>query len=270
MEPELGGEKRVYVSLQEAVELGVLTITGADTGTWEATPGVTTPTGGFDIAGIVTTPDGLRGGAQNVTVTVAGKDGTDLTISGVAVFQPPSYGRFATKFFPIGTAADAVVTGGTKFKGAVANTVAVTGVTVDCAADSIYSKITLYAIPTLVWEELPGLDEFQFDDKSSVPVAIPQGMDGAKWKKHGRSRQGSFSFTCKSFQTLDDVTRFSGANLMLRVDVRKRDRVISHRAVLFDASFTTTSNKPDGETVATNSGQGVYEQLAIFASQAAA
>lgn len=262
--PQIGANKRLYFAAGDVPSIGVVKITGVNTCTWTPASGVTMATGGVDLVACVKNQDGLKGGSASVVVTIAGIDGTGATISGVATFAPPSYASNALNFFRIGFATDAAVTAGAKFKGGVASTTAVTGVTVTALIDAQYAEIEIFAVPALTFYELPGVDDFTAPDRSAVPLSIPQGSDGSAWQVLGRSRPGEFSFTTKSLIGDDDATKLAGLNGVLKATVLKADRVQTNTRVFLHAAYSTSTSSPDGDGVATISVSGKYERELAF------
>jgi hypothetical protein len=268
LKPALGGEKRVYISMGLPTKLGTFFITGADTGTWTPEAGVTTPTGGFDILAMVATVSGIRGGVSNVIVTATGIDTLDAALSQACTLAPVSYAPNAAKVYPVSAAYDGVPSPASKqFKGGVALNTAITGVTVDCDATAIYGEVVLWAIPngtTYPFSEVPGVDDFSFSDKTAQPLSIPQGLDGSRWKKLGRSAQGDFSFTTKKIGVSLDATQFAGVELTVRIDTLKEGRVLADRTYLLGASYGVKHSSPDGDGVATLSCSGIYTHALLY------
>lgn len=255
--PAIGGEAMILFAPGNALEVGTLTITGADTGTWAANADVTLPAAGTPLVAMVKTLTGIDGGTENLVVTIAGTDDGDQAINGVASIMVPGYSRNATKFFRVGLAADAVVSGDDGFK-------TITGVTIACDADAAGGVIAIYQLPAIAaFTEILGKVDVSFPSKAAVPIAIPEGLDGGAYTKFGRTEVPQFQATARHFTNAEGFAKFAGAGGVLLVKTVK-ESVHADSVFLTGAKFSDSTSLPDGNGEAQLTVSGLYEQQLVL------
>lgn len=261
--PLLGGEHVLYISSGAAIEVGRFSITAADTGTWTANADAVIPTGGAHLVAMVYNNTGVKGGAEDIVLTIAGKNASDEVISAVATFAVPGYARITERLFPVSMAVDAVVAADVK----VAQ---VTGVTVACAADAVGAILVIYAMPDMsTFSEVAGKSELRIPGKETRPLSIPDKMEGTAWQKPGRSPVAEFSGTLRAINSVDGLGKYKGAEVILRLDSFKEQSAITERTFLLGARYSTEATSPDGDGEVTLNITGQYENALIMAAPTA-
>lgn len=257
--PLMGGEKKLFLSAKHATEIGQFQVAAVNSGLYTPDP-VNLPdqTAGNHLIVVVDTRTGLDGGLNNVVVTVNGTNIAGAPISGTATIKPPPYARDTNKIFQVGYAADVVVAADAPFK-----TILSVSATVDATA--VGSKIVLFAMPLLsTFKEVGCVTDFRFGTKSSTPVAIPCGMDGAAFSKPGRVPQPEVSFTADVFGFGDGLIKFDGITGTALVKDIKEGKIHTDNVYFLESTLKVSANQPDGEAVATFDATGTYEDAAYL------
>lgn len=256
--PAFGGEKTVYLTTDDAMEIGEFEITALNSGVWTADAVNTIPAAGGYLVAVVSSPTGMSGGSANVVLTVAGTNELSASVSATATFQPPGYAENSLKEFQVGYAVDCELSADKKWV-----TAAVTGVT--CQADAIGATIKLILMPDPSrFKEIGCTNDFDFTTLSQVPKAIPCGMNGAAFTKLGRSEQPTITISGKLKGFGDGLTRFDGRSCTAKISIKKEGVLVTDNLYFAGVYLKVKPTYPDGDGEAMVTAEGVFSDQALM------
>lgn len=259
--PTLGGETVLKLSGKVAYELGTVEITGANTATFsqDLTGKAQLAVDARDVICVVENAVGDL--VADVVITMMTKDntGTPVNMSGVATIKVPGYARVTDRVFQVGYGVALEPQTAAKMYTEITSLV---GVTANVAAKGL--KVSFFAMPDVgTFVNVGCKTELDYETKSRIPMNIACGMDGSAFTKPGRTSPGEMNATAKYIGPADGLARFDGQRCIMVAETRKEDKLVTDYTYFIGFIGKIKVNSPDGESEATLSVQGKYEDLAI-------
>jgi hypothetical protein len=257
--PSFGGEMKVYLSSDEAVEIGEISMTATNSGTYEGdTVNEAVLAANPSDLVLVVSPE-VKSDTP-IVVTVTGTDQFDVSRTFVGTIIPPAWVPNQTYDFPEGYAVDLVPSVvGKKVK-------TITDVSV--SGGDRGSKMKIVKLPSLDTFTIVGCTtDKEFTTKTRPPKPIACGLDGSEHVKFGRSEPGSLNVTQKYVSYADGLGRFAGRRCTAMAVVEKEEAVITERHFFGNFVPKVMPKMPDGDGEATMGGEGLYEQYAFFVAK---
>lgn len=259
VKPLLGKEKKLFISLKPAIEVGSATITGAGalTQTLNNAGGVQLTARPSNL--LVKLEEEVDLGATAGVIGVVGTDENDAVISGAARFANPTYAQEQGYRFPAGTSREVLVSGlSRKFK---TMTVIVPQA---INAEALGGKLSVFGLPAPGDFQLVGCRvNLDYPDESRESVNIACGGDDSAFVKPGQKPVREFTVSVKLPTYSDGLKRYSGmSNLVLRLDSDKEERVISDREFLMGVHLMGRHTDPEASEASTLECSGKYEDYA--------
>lgn len=254
--PSAGGEYQVSLSTEEALELGTVSITGANAGTYTGDTGYAVSLAARPSDVIVLLEHGQAVGGS-ITVHVVGTDATNAALSGNATLEFPTWAGVEDEAFPTGLAGEVIVAANKKFK-------TVTSVTVlNANAAAKDAKLIVLAMPdSETFVKVGCTTSKQYTTPSRPGRTIACEMQGSAFVAAGRSRPGSLTISAKD-QGAAGLSRFDGLRTVARISVVHQG-VEARRMFMTGHYVTVELSAPDGEEDATHQSQGPFERFAYF------
>jgi hypothetical protein len=256
--PALGGEQRLYIAYGDITLAGTVEITAKDTCQWTPNPeGVLDPLAGQLLVARIKSNTGVNAGAAGgLQLSVEGEDPTANPVTGEAKFAVPGYSMSADQVFPVSWTVDVLDAANTPYSN-------ITDVTCIAATESIGAEIEIIGMPPLsAFTKVDGKNTLRFPSKASMPLSIPNEMDGTYWQKPGRSQESTFTLEMRHIGAADGVAKYDGMPVVLQIDTRKEATVVTERIFLTGARYATEINSPDGDPEVAATANGVF-QLAL-------
>jgi hypothetical protein len=263
LKPTLGYEKQLYVSTAETYELGTFEVTAPNSGVYtpNAADNAALSADPHEVAAVLEVD--VNCGASNLILTVTGTDQNWQALTNVATFSVPAYSSFTERVFPKSFAVEAIPNQG---DGKLVKTVA--SVSVQCAADAIGTKITLFAIPAVsTFRKIGCKTQLNYNLKVPMPYAVQCGRDKAAFVKPGEIEEGKLDITAKIPTESDGLARVNGIRVTGLVKDVKEDKLdVQHT---FFIGLIMTSKVSSGESVdpATLAADALYEDIAVILAQ---
>lgn len=264
--PALGGEMKVYVTQDAALQLASITIQAVNSGVPDVGSSfaynntVLGETAGLDLLVLA---ENLLGDSGPITVTVHGLDQNGAAQVGTAVFQTPAYSTVTDNIFQTGWAVDVAPTApGNQWTKFLSFSVQATG-----AAQ--YGKFSIWAMPNTSRYSLIGAtQEKSFTTPSQEPVAISAGLNAGAFVKPGMIPVGEAGVTQRWVSFSEGMARFDGGRVTARIDVEKEQKIIDQRLYLIGATLNITPSAGEGASSGEIRGRIMYKKLAIMIPQA--
>lgn len=259
LKPLLGFEQQLYVSTQSATDLGLLLITGTNSGTYTAdvANNVLLGTQPQEIMAILDTPSFVPD--QAMIIQIIGTDKNNNPLSGVATFAPPAYAqdqgfdihqRRAAEFIPY---QGGVVVDGTQFK----TITAVNPIQAD--ASYLNAGFKLAGMPPVNSLHKIGTKiTLEFDEKIQDPVAIQDGKDMGRYVKLGTIPVGALSISTKDPSSADGLRRYNGQSLTGLVKEIKGDVLPTQNIWLGNLIITVKPKGSEGDAPVTLEATAMY------------
>lgn len=254
--PSQGGEFQVFLSAQDALEVGAVTVTGLNAGSYAPDSGYAVALAARPSELVVVLENG-RVTSGNVAVHVVGTDQNDAALSGNAVLDFPAWCGVADSAFPTGMAAEVIVPAGRMFK-------TITGVTVTGAPVAAKdARLIVLGMPDIASYERVGCTtskEIETPSRVGRPIACE--MQGSAFTAAGRSRPGALTISAKDLGP-GSLSRFDG--IRTTVQIRVQHESVEARRYFMTGHFVSVRHSaPDGEEEATLSSQGPFERFALL------
>ena len=206
-EPLFGAEMETLITSKQHAEMGLLTLTASDTGTFTAdTVGAALLLAVPQSLVVVVDESILDAGGEDIVVTIAGVASDATSITGTATIKVPGYAQNQTRTFPRGFSVDVVVAADKKFK-SINNG----GVTVACATEATNARIKIFGLPDISDFErvgCTGAGSFQPRVRADAPVRC--GSDPSAFVKEGDLREGNLRVEAKYFNYAQGLARYAG------------------------------------------------------------
>lgn len=255
--PSQGGEFQVFLSPQEAFEVGSVSITGSNAGTFTADTGYAVSLADRPSDLIVLLENGRKTGGP-ISVHVVGTDQNDAALSGNAVLEFPAWAGVSDEAFPTGFASEVLVTDGTKrFK-------TVSLVTVLASeSEATDAKLIVLGMPNQsTYERVGCTTSKEIETPSRVGRAMPCEMNGSAFTGAGRSKAGSLTISAQDTGPAS-LARFDGMRTVAQIRVVHESR--EARRIYMTGHYVSVRNSaPDGEEVANHTSQGPFERYAYM------
>jgi len=264
--PEIGLESDVYFAPENCILRGVLTATGAATGSYVSAGGTDIPTAGRNVVVRVNSPKCIGvGGAMAVTfnVTLEGA----LTDTAVATFDLPAWsGAGSLNMFPIGVCADLIPA----TVGNVGKKITAIGTLVSVANMTVGNEFQLYTTPL-------DADFIKIDATTTKggafnlpePVPIADGRNPAAYMKLGRGTIEKLTVGFRDRGYMEQLNRFNGSQGTCRIDIVKDGFVTAQRLVYSGWFVRCSTERGDGDDVVEAKAEGSYEQFLVGYMRAA-
>ena len=251
----VGGEKTVYVSLEEVTRVGSLFLTGDQTGTYEADPVNALPASGSDLQVAL---DGPMESTAAAVVTVVGTSATDQLLSGTATFTPPSWVRNRAEYgFAHGVALDIVPS--------ITNALFKTVTSMSVTNAKKGATLRLFTLPAASsWIEIDKVEECGVAVGHQVGHSVPDGMRGTDEVVLGRSGEQTLSITAFKRSTVDKFGKFAGRFCSVKVEVRGSSRIHKETHVYGGFVPNVQSAYSAGPADVMEQVDGPYEDLLMF------
>lgn len=248
----VGGEKKLYISGDAAVEYGDVLWAADGSGVWTPDGINTLPTTGTDLQVKV---DGELLSDSNVVLTVTGTDQNSAALTGTATLTAPGWVANKSKDFMEGCAVD-VVPGvpNKKFK-------TITDISVVGGKKS--SKVRVFSLPES-WQYIDCVEavEPRVGTRPAHPIA--DGLDGAADVTVGRSEPSEVRVSAKNRSVMDGLMRFAGRACCLRLEIWKQGKVLTERHVYANCVLSVDPSFPDGSEESKQSAAGMMEDAFFF------
>lgn len=265
-EPLFGAEMEAHITQKQPSELGLLTITGAATGTF-----VADTIGAAQISAVpqslvaVVDEAILDAGASDIVLTVSGTDNLAASITGTATIKVPAYAQNQVRTFARGFAVDVIVSADKKFK-------TITGVTVACAAEATNARIKLFGLPEVTdFERVGCTGEGEFQPRVRADAPVRCGSDPSAFVKVGDLREGNLRITAKYFNYMAGLARYAGQRcVVLLKEMRSGQKIPTtyHYCTQFVPSGAIST--PEGSEPCMNTTEGRYQvNMTLMATTAA-
>lgn len=254
--PSQGGEYQVFLSPMDGLELGSVSITGANAGTYTADTGYAVALAARPSDLIVLLENGRKAGGA-LTVHVVGTDQTDAALSGNATIEFPSWAGVSQEAYPTGFAAEVIVAANKQFK-------TVSSVTVLAAdVDAKDAKLILLGMPDQsTYERVGCTTSKEITTPSRVGRPMPCEMNGSAFTAAGVSRPGELSISAADTGS-GSLQRFDGVRCTAQVRVVHEGTEV-RRMYMPGHYVTVRLSAPTGEEQATHQSQGPFERFAYF------
>lgn len=254
--PSQGGEYQVYLSPADGLELGSVTVTGANAGTYTADTGYAVALAARPSDLVVVLENGRKVGGS-LTVHVVGTDQADAALSGNATLEFPAWAGVSQEAFPTGLAAEVVVAANKYFK-------TVTSVTVTAAdVDAKDAKLILLGMPDQSTYERVGCTtskEITTPSRTGRPMACE--MNGSAFTAAGVSTPGELSISAADTGP-GSLQRFDGVRCVAQIRVVHEGSEV-RRLYMTGHYVKVRLQAPTGEEQATHQSQGPFERYAYF------
>jgi hypothetical protein len=248
LKPGVGYEKQLFVSTQQSTELGTIEVVAPNSGTYTPNQADNLQLAAVPQELMVVLDRDVNLGTA-LTITVNGLDSLGSPISGVAVFQPPTYAQDQSFGFPRSWAQEVTTTppGGkfkqvnsvsTNYAGSGTATVILMGVpTLDATANGTFRKIATKV-------------SLNLDPQAPMPTAVQDGRFKGKYIKLGEVDIASADVTAKNISSADGLSRINGRRVTGWVKELKEDQVHTQNILLLGLILTT--KEKIGESVDPN------------------
>ena len=213
VQPLLGFEQQLFITTQPFTDVGVLTITGVNSGTYtaNAAPAAQLAAQPQELLCLLETPGVL--GDSPLVAQVVGTDSNGNPLSGVATFTPPGYAQDksydihqhrAAEFIPYQNGALVDLT---QFK----TVISVTPITASAAY--LNAQFRIAGMPLVSSLKKIGTKlTLEFDEKIQQPVAIRDGKDLGAYVKPGEIPVGDLTISANDPVSADGLRRFDQGN----------------------------------------------------------
>ena len=253
--PGLGYEQQLFVSTQQATNLGVLLCAGANSGVYTASVA--------DNATLLGAPQELLcvldtdiADSGDIVLTVTGTDQTSAALTATATFTPPGYANEQSRVFPKGYAVEIVPpVDGKLFK-------TITNISIACTALAQYAKFKIIGVPSIASYTKIGLKmQLNYDPKVPMPTAIQDGRDLGRFIKAGNIDIGALEINVKVPSNADGLARYNGIRVTGLIKEVKEDKVGTMN--IFFTGLIMTSKAKVGEDQSPNQldATAMYENI---------
>lgn len=266
--PLLGFEQQLWVSTQPFTDLGLLTVTGVNSGTYTANtaPNTVLASAPQELLCILETT-GLLGDSPLV-VQVVGADKHGNPLSGVATFTPPGYAQDRNYDIHQHRAVDVIPyqndvwVDGTPF-------MTISAVTpLGASAAYLNSQFRLAGFPPLASLIKIGTKiSAEFDEKVQDPVAIQDGKDKGKYIKPGTIPVGTLTISSKDPVSADGLRRYNGLALTGVIEEVKQDVLHTQHVWLGNLFITAKPKGGEGEDPVTLECNALYQVVGAVVAQ---
>lgn len=277
VKPALGGEMRVYVTRDPALELANIQIVAANSGINQAgspyaynQTALTNEANGYPMDLVVIAENTLVD-TGTISVLVTGLDQNGVVQSGLAIFETPAYASVTDQIFETGWAADVVPLNPTPQAAGAANGAqwsAYLSFQVTCTSLAQYGGFSIWAMPNLSRYTLIGAtQEKSMMTRAQRPTAISAGLDEGAWIKPGVKPVGEARVRCRWISLGDAFARFDGANITMRIDVVKEQKIVDQRFFGMGGTMSVTTSAGELASVGEFDASLMYSELAIMIAQ---
>lgn len=266
--PLLGFEQQLYVTTQPFTDLGILTVTALNSGTYTASAAnnALLATAPQQLLCICETTDVL--GAGPLVVQAIGTDLNGNPLSGVATFTPPGYAQDksydicqhrAAEFLPYQSN---VYVDGTAFK-------TITSI-VPIGADATYTnaRFRVVGMPAVsAFIKIGTKINLEIDPKIQEPVAIQDGSDKGAFIKPGEIPVGSLTISTKEPSSADGLRRYSGHTLTGLVQEVKQDFLPTQSIYIGGLYIAAKPKGSEGQEAVTLECTAMYQRIGSVLAQ---
>lgn len=271
--PLLGYEEQLYVNTGQFTDLGIVTVVGVNSGTYQAS----VP----DNAQLSAVPQELLLICESVnvfgdspfTVQVIGTDASNNPLSGVATYAPPSYALNQGYDFPQHRGVEV-----TQWQGGVLAPTAlfktITSV-VPIAASPAYlnAQFRLVGVPSISnftnYTKIGTKVDINYDLKIQEPVAIQDGKDMGAYIKAGTIPVGSLDITVKDPVSSDGLRRYNGSAVTGVLRERKGDILDTQYTYFLGLIMTAKPRGQEGAEAVTLQATGMVTRVACVLAKGA-
>ena len=258
IDPEIGGEKQLYVSMdpwqfiadiqQPAEASGVLTLNPLFS---------LSDNGPLDLQ--LLSYNGARSD-EDIVVTfgVTFDDGTNGQAT--ATFAVPARSGNQSPTVPAGMAVD-VNGAGNK----ATNQIASVNSIVSVVGGDVGNKFKLVAMPDdSTFSRVGFVTTAGLKLPVSTSVAIPDGLDGSAAIKRGRSEAGTLQAKAGYIDYMNGLARVNGLFVTAKIETWKDERVLTERTYIDRWKAMANPDRGDGNTVVEADTQGNFQTFAVF------
>jgi hypothetical protein len=248
VKPVLGGEMRVYVTGDQALQLASFTVPSANSGVQDVgspyafnCSALTSLINGYPMD-LVVVAENLVQDTAPISITVYGKDQNGAAQTGVAIFEPPAYAGVIDNIFEAGWMADVVPTVPTS------QWTVYSAFSIACTTAAAGAHFSIWAMPNVTanasgptnYRLIGATQEKSVTTNSQQPLAISAGLSEGYFIKPGVIPVAGMRVKARWVSLGDGILRFDGAsNLTIRVDVQKEQKVIDQRIFFMNAALNS-------------------------------
>lgn len=236
----LGFDKKLWVSRDYAVELGVIDVVADGSGVWTADSVNTPSAAGADLQIVV---DGELKADSAASVEFNVTFDNDAPGTAKATFSPPGFSKNQTFNFQHGIARDLEPQGGGNSTRKIKAILSIASVT----NAKRFSGFKVYQLPdSNSYQDLGFIRTFEARIGNFPGVPIPDGRDGTAEVVRGRSEPSSLTIAGVHPSFVDGLNRIAGMEATIRCETWKGRRVLVERQVCTGCILQVNPNAPDG------------------------
>ena len=265
VKPALGGEMKVYVTQDQALELMQINILAANSGVNDY--GSPYPFNNTALAAkvygyamdLIVVAENVISDSAPIIITIAGLDQNGAAQTGIAVLETPAFATVTDQIFETGWSADVIPTVATN------QWTAVLSVSISCTSAAAYGKFSVWAMPNQSRYTLVGnTQEKSIRTRSPEPLAISAGLDEGAYVKPGPKPIGTMNVRQRWVSFGDGLARFDGANVTVRVDVVKEQKVVDQKIYALGGTLNVVPSAGELAAVGEFAATILYTDLAIM------
>lgn len=255
-EPYFGGEFGLYLTTVVALQVGEIFFNSAGNVTYTPNAAAALPSAGNDLQVVAESANQALPTDPNVAIQLTGTAATGGNLTGLAVFQSPSWATVQQAGFGVGTAYD-VQAGGTKW-GSVTGVAGATG-------GSYGLTLGIWSLPQQSDYTFIGCTtEIDFNTKSRVAKGVDCRMVSDAFVKAGKTQPGELRIGTKQFSMRENMAGYNGLKTTAMLVGVKDGLMIGDRLVFAQYQPTVKSKLPDGDGEAMLDAEGKFVDHAFF------
>lgn len=255
--PVQGRAKRLKIQTDPAFELAALQITAANTLSVTASVPANAALADDPREVLLKLEEELRAESA-VVIGVLGTDQNDAVLSGTVTFAPPDYAQEQRYVFPAGSAREAVVASGKKFKTISAY------VPTTIPATAVGGKFSSFGMPDMDGYVLIGCrTQLDYPGEYRDPMAVACGGDDSAYVLPGQKPRRDVTINVNELSMSDGPSRYNGmSNLVLLAETDREDKLVTDREFLIGVTVSFKRSVPGDSNPTTLNGTGIYEDYA--------
>ncbi len=255
-EPYFGGEFGLYLTTVVAVQVGQIFFNSAGNVTYTPNAAVALPSAGNDLQMVAQSANQALPTDPNVAIQLTGTAFSGGALTGLAVFQSPTWATVQQPGFGRGAAYD-IQAGGTKW-GSVTGVAGATG-------GNYGLTLGIFSLPQQTDYTFIGCTtEIDFNTKSRVAKGVDCRMVTDAFVKAGKTQPGELRIGTKQFSMRENMAAYDGLNVTAMFVGVKDGLMIGDRLVFVQYHPTVKSKLPDGDGEATLDAEGKFVEHAFF------
>ena len=256
--PFFGGEFGVYLTTVAAIQVGLITFSAADAAVFTPNAAAALPDAGKDLQVTALTSIQSLPTDDQVAVQLNGSKAGGDSMTGLAVFAPPSWSRVSSPNWGRGISFDLVPSvPDAKFKAITALAGATGG--------HYGLKLGVYALPEMADYVLLGCTtEIDFNTKSRVAKGIDCRMEADAFVKRGKTQPGELKIGSKFFSMAEGMARFDGLKTTCMLVGVKDGQLMGDRLTFTEYTPTIKPRLPDGDGEAMHDAEGKFVEHLFF------